>query len=105
MRFLHLCMPPASYGSTDHIFIHDDEPAGVRQGGRQCQDDEFRQKPCTYDAAWMTKKLLFQNVAGLQEEKEDLVEVVDFLKAPQKYTSVGATYPQGCPSCRTSGNR
>ena len=33
------------------------------------------------------KKVTFQNVAGLQEEKEDLVEVVDFLKAPQKYTN------------------
>ena len=41
------------------------------------------------------KKVTFQNVAGLQEEKEDLVEVVDFLKSPQKYTSVGARIPQG----------
>lgn len=41
------------------------------------------------------KKITFQNVAGLQEEKEDLVEVVDFLKAPQKYTSVGARIPKG----------
>ena len=32
------------------------------------------------------KKITFQNVAGLEEEKEDLVEVVDFLKNPQKYT-------------------
>ena len=41
------------------------------------------------------KKVTFQNVAGLKEEKEDLVEVVDFLKAPQKYTSVGARIPKG----------
>ena len=41
------------------------------------------------------KKVTFQNVAGLQEEKEDLVEVVDFLKSPQKYTSVGARIPKG----------
>ena len=41
------------------------------------------------------KKVTFQNVAGLQEEKEDLVEVVDFLKAPQKYTGVGARIPKG----------
>lgn len=41
------------------------------------------------------KKVTFQNVAGLQEEKEDLVEVVDFLKAPQKYTNVGARIPKG----------
>ena len=41
------------------------------------------------------KKVTFQNVAGLQEEKEDLIEVVDFLKSPQKYTSVGARIPKG----------
>ena len=35
----------------------------------------------------------FTNVAGLEEEKEELEEVVDFLKNPQKYTSVGAQYP------------
>ena len=41
------------------------------------------------------KKVTFQNVAGLEEEKEDLVEVVDFLKNPQKYTKVGARIPKG----------
>ncbi|HIY00682.1 MAG TPA: ATP-dependent zinc metalloprotease FtsH [Candidatus Blautia faecipullorum] len=41
------------------------------------------------------KKVTFQNVAGLREEKEDLEEVVDFLKAPQKYTNVGARIPKG----------
>ena len=41
------------------------------------------------------KKITFDNVAGLEEEKEDLVEVVDFLKSPQKYTKVGARIPKG----------
>lgn len=49
--------------------------------------------------AKMTKdgshNVTFRDVAGLQEEKEDLVEVVDFLKAPQKYTNVGARIPKG----------
>ena len=40
-------------------------------------------------------KVTFKDVAGLQEEKEDLVEVVDFLKSPQKYTKVGARIPKG----------
>ncbi len=40
-------------------------------------------------------KVTFENVAGLQEEKEDLVEVVDFLKSPEKYTKVGARIPKG----------
>ena len=41
------------------------------------------------------KKVTFRDVAGLDEEKEDLVEVVDFLKNPQKYTKVGARIPKG----------
>ena len=41
------------------------------------------------------KQVTFQNVAGLEEEKEDLEEIVDFLKEPQKYTQVGARIPKG----------
>ncbi len=37
----------------------------------------------------------FSDVAGLMEEKEELWEVVDFLKSPQKYTQVGARIPKG----------
>ena len=37
----------------------------------------------------------FKNVAGLEEEKEDLEEIVDFLKNPTKYTQVGARIPKG----------
>ena len=40
-------------------------------------------------------KVNFSNVAGLVEEKEELEEVVHFLKNPQKYTSVGARIPKG----------
>ncbi len=41
------------------------------------------------------KKVTFAQVAGLQEEKEELEEVVDFLKAPKKYIQVGARIPKG----------
>lgn len=41
------------------------------------------------------KKITFNDVAGLDEEKEDLVEIVDFLKNPGKYTKVGARIPKG----------
>jgi len=41
------------------------------------------------------KKVTFKNVAGLGEEKEELAEIVDFLKAPKKYTQVGARIPKG----------
>jgi len=40
-------------------------------------------------------KYNFKKVAGLQEEKEDLEELVDFLRNPQKYTNVGARIPKG----------
>ncbi len=40
-------------------------------------------------------KANFKVVAGLQEEKEELAEIVDFLKAPGKYTKVGARIPKG----------
>ncbi|MBD5531962.1 MAG: ATP-dependent zinc metalloprotease FtsH [Lachnospiraceae bacterium] len=36
-----------------------------------------------------------KNVAGLQEEKEELEEIIDFLKDPSKYTKVGARIPKG----------
>lgn len=41
------------------------------------------------------KKITFAQVAGLQEEKEELEEIVDFLKAPKKYIQVGARIPKG----------
>ena len=37
----------------------------------------------------------FEKVAGLREEKEDLEEIVDFLRSPEKYTRVGARIPKG----------
>lgn len=43
----------------------------------------------------LNTKVTFEDVAGLQEEKEELKEVVDFLKDPSKYTSVGARIPKG----------
>ncbi|MGI6730509.1 MAG: ATP-dependent zinc metalloprotease FtsH [Anaerovoracaceae bacterium] len=41
------------------------------------------------------KKVTFADVAGLDEEKEELAEVVDFLKNPKKYYSLGARIPKG----------
>ena len=41
------------------------------------------------------KKITFDDVAGLDEEKEELEEVVDFLRRPQKYASIGARIPKG----------
>ena len=41
------------------------------------------------------KKVTFADVAGLKEEKEELEEIVDFLKSPKKYIQVGARIPKG----------
>lgn len=48
--------------------------------------------------------MTFDQVAGLHEEKEELEEIVDFLKSPKKYIQVGARIPEGSPSGRPSGD-
>jgi cell division protease FtsH len=40
-------------------------------------------------------KVTFKDVAGIDEEKEELAEIVDFLKSPKKYTDMGARIPKG----------
>ena len=42
-----------------------------------------------------TRKITFADVASLEEEKEELGEIVDFLKSPRKYTELGARIPKG----------
>ena len=42
-----------------------------------------------------SKNTTFKKVAGLEEEKEELQEIVDFLKNPQRYTDLGARIPKG----------
>lgn len=59
-------------------------------GGKMMNFGKSRAKMFTGE-----NKLGFENVAGLNEEKEDLEEIVDFLKNPKKYTDVGARIPKG----------
>ncbi|MFA5091458.1 MAG: AAA family ATPase, partial [Candidatus Paceibacterota bacterium] len=40
-------------------------------------------------------KITFKNVAGMKEEKEELLEIVDFLKNSKKFTDLGAKIPKG----------
>ena len=48
-----------------------------------------------YDDTERKTKVKFDDVAGLDEEKEELVEIVDFLKRPEKFTKMGAKIPKG----------
>lgn len=43
----------------------------------------------------VTSRIKFADVAGIEEEKEQLVEIVEFLKNPDKYVSIGAKIPKG----------
>ena len=53
------------------------------------------EKGDVYDDTARKVKIKFDDVAGLDEEKEELVEVVDFLKQPKRYTEMGAKIPKG----------
>ena len=53
------------------------------------------EKGKVYEAEEQKTKVTFDDVAGLDEEKEELVEIVDFLKEPKRYIEMGAKTPRG----------
>ena len=53
------------------------------------------EKGKVYEETERKTKTRFDDVAGLDEEKEELIEIVDFLKTPQKFTKMGAKIPKG----------
>jgi cell division protease FtsH len=54
-----------------------------------------RSKAKRYDATDPANRITFNDVAGIDEAEAELVEIVDFLKAPDKYTRLGGTAPKG----------
>ena len=65
-----------------------------RQGGANSKAMNFGKSRAKMSTE-MDHKVNFSQVAGLQEEKEELAEIVDFLKTPGKYIQVGARIPKG----------
>ena len=53
------------------------------------------EKGKVYDDTERKTKIKFDDVAGLEEEKAEMVEIVDFLKRPERYTKMGARIPKG----------
>ena len=73
------------------FFVRSQMQDGGAGGGRVMNFGKSRAK-LTLDAE---KKVAFKDVAGLAEEKNDLEELVDFLKSPKKYIEIGARIPKG----------
>ncbi len=80
------------FGAMFILFIiMNNQAAGGGSGNKMMNFGKSRAKMSTDEG----KKVSFQNVAGLREEKEELEEIVDFLKEPKKYTKLGARIPKG----------
>ena len=56
-----------------------------------------------YDAETTKSKIKFNDVAGLDEEKNEMIEIVDFLKEPKKFYEMGAKIPRGVLLCGQPG--
>lgn len=74
-----------------YIMMTNHASAASGGGSKMMNFGKNRAKMTTDD----NKKVNFGNVAGLKEEKEELEELVDFLRAPRKYTKLGARIPKG----------
>ena len=60
-------------------------------------------KSKVYDAETTKSKITFDDVAGLDEEKQEMIEIVDFLKNPDKFYEMGAKIPRGVLRCGKPG--
>ena len=56
-----------------------------------------------YDSETTKSKITFDDVAGLDEEKHEMIEIVDFLKNPERFNNMGAKIPRGVLLCGQPG--
>ncbi|SDY27621.1 cell division protease FtsH [Lachnobacterium bovis DSM 14045] len=73
------------------LLMSNSNSANNSSGGRMMNFGKSRARLSTKENNHIT----FNDVAGLKEEKEEVEEIVDFLKAPKKYTRLGARIPKG----------
>ncbi|MBQ8624758.1 MAG: ATP-dependent zinc metalloprotease FtsH [Agathobacter sp.] len=80
------------FGAMFILFMIMNNNAAQQSGGSKMMNfGKSRAKMATDDQ----NKVTFEKVAGLREEKEELEEIVDFLRSPAKYTKLGARIPKG----------
>ena len=80
--------------ATAAIFIFFFAMINRQNGGTNAQMMNFGKSRARMSSPSDTK-VTFKDVAGLEEEKQDLEEIVDFLRDPAKYTALGARIPKG----------
>lgn len=61
------------------------------------------EKGKVYDSETQKTRVKFDDVAGLDEEKQEMIEIVNFLKHPKKFTEMGAKIPRGVLLCGNPG--
>ena len=61
------------------------------------------EKGKVYDSTTQKTKTTFKDIAGLDEEKQEMIEIVDFLKKPKKFQEMGAKIPRGVLLCGNPG--
>ena len=80
------------FGAIFILFVILNNNASSSGGGNKMMNFGKNRAKLTTEENNHTK---FKDVAGLKEEKEEIEEIVDFLKAPRKYTKLGARIPKG----------